>query len=208
MAMEEISLLSHSIFSTFIALYTLLLIYFPYYFFTISLSPLLISFTTTFLFIALLNLKAQTETEPGSSSAGTGENRADPADKDQECVLSEKENELDPRPFCDEPIGWSIGASLEVIYEDYEGEEEEEEEDCFFSKIEGYPSLSLFYPETDSDDDEEDDDDRDEMIEIALNVKGIRDFDHQDDEDENLIEIDIFSPARTPEKIELTGDGQ
>lgn len=110
---------------------------------------------------------------------------------------------------------------MEVIYEDYEEEEEDEGEnrDKEFPEpgvapriesIERYPSLSLYYPETDSDcssvDEmenvcfmwDEEDEDRDELIEIALdNKKKPSQFFESEPEEDNLIEIHI-SPTAFP----------
>lgn len=135
------------------------------------------------------------------------------------------ERGFDPNPcFDDSFVEWDVRAPLQVIYEEYEGDEAEadpnpEEKDADQNEveltrnmgIERYPSLSLYYPESDSDDSsysEFDDyptigewfspenrcvkwneEDGESLIEIALdgNKRGIS-FHVEED---NLIEIDI-----------------
>ncbi|KAJ0460980.1 hypothetical protein HanHA89_Chr16g0667121 [Helianthus annuus] len=130
-------------------------------------------------------------------------------------------------------LKWNMKAPLEIIYEAYEGEEEEDEEeeeeeeekeddnnemnmvytDTYFSEIERYPSLSMYYPESEtdssSDDDfpmnrkwethesvffkwEKEDDDREELIEISVDLYEKRSIELCRAEEDNLIEIDIF----------------
>lgn len=122
-------------------------------------------------------------------------------------------------------VQWNVRAPLEVIYEVYEDEDDgggdsSNPEEEFSTRFEIYPSLSLYYPETDSDSSSDsdfpvigdwtapervgfhwEDEDREELIEIALDRGDKhdtkqRDLDFHGDE-ENLIEIDI-SPAKTP----------
>lgn len=133
-------------------------------------------------------------------------------------------------------VEWNVRAPLEVIYEEHEGEEAEEDPKDDYSDpnatrqfgLERSSSLSLYYPESDSDDSSDEGDlgdfpvigewsspesacfaweeeDREGLIEIAL--------DHGDKkcsgssldlgfhvEEENLIEIDIdISPTRNEE---------
>ncbi|KAL0442830.1 UNVERIFIED_CONTAM: hypothetical protein Slati_2005700 [Sesamum latifolium] len=119
--------------------------------------------------------------------------------------------------FTDSFVEWDVRAPLEVIYEEYEGDDAEETDGVSQGKresemqiIQRYASLSLFYPESDSDTSSEGDfptdgnwdspdnmcfrweeeDDRDGLIEIALDEKR-----NSEVEEENLIEIDL-SPAR------------
>ncbi|KAK3188122.1 hypothetical protein Dsin_027683 [Dipteronia sinensis] len=83
-------------------------------------------------------------------------------------VIKCKESGFDPDPIFEEKfVEWNVRAPLDVIYEAYyEGEECEEEEDDQQQKhdenkdpnkdptrfgIERYPSLSLYYPDSDSD---------------------------------------------------------
>ncbi|XP_027347348.1 uncharacterized protein LOC113858795 [Abrus precatorius] len=128
-------------------------------------------------------------------------------------------------------VEWNVKAPLEVIYEEYgEGEEAEddpnEKEENRNMGILRYPSLSRYYPESDSDSssesefpaigdwdspedvcfrwDEEEEGDREGLIEIALDgckMKRALEFHF---EEENLIEIDI-SPSRYRE---LSGEDE
>lgn len=153
-----------------------------------------------------------------------------PPDEDHYRVMylsetdSENEMDYDPNPYFEDSfVQWNVRAPLEVIYEAYEGEENEdhnEKEENRVSGLERHPSLSLYYPESDSDSSSDchypaigvcdspenmgfkwEEEDRDGMIEIALdgNNKSVMNF-HV--EEENLIEIDISpqekmdSPAR------------
>lgn len=118
-------------------------------------------------------------------------------------------------------LEWDVGAPLEVIYEASEEEEEGKEaqnEACWKTGIiERYPSLSRYYPESDSDSYSdsssssssislgEEQDERDGLIEIALDKYEYNNVDkrlvnmqmkpkvadHYFDEEDNLIEIDI-----------------
>ncbi|QCD84279.1 uncharacterized protein LOC114177177 [Vigna unguiculata] len=128
---------------------------------------------------------------------------------------------------------WNVKAPLDVIYEEY-GEGEEAGDDANENVgIVRYPSLSRFYPESDSDsesdsdfpaigdwdspedvefrwgqeeeeDEEEEEEDREGLIEIALDgFKRKRGMEFHFEE-ENLIEIDI-SPSRYRE---LSGDDE
>jgi len=100
---------------------------------------------------------------------------------------------------------WNVKAPLEVIYE---GEETEQDRSGDHGEgIFRYPSLSRYYPETDSDSSSEsgfpatdnmcfrwDEEDREGLIEIALDGCKKKEVGFQFEE-ENLIEIDI-SPKR------------
>ncbi|KAJ1390386.1 hypothetical protein SESBI_37479 [Sesbania bispinosa] len=124
-------------------------------------------------------------------------------------------------------VEWNVKAPLEVIYEEYEGEEagddpNEREEERNMGILR-YPSLSRYYPESESDSDSSseggfpaigewdspeegcfgwEEEDREGLIEIALDgCKMKRDLEFHFEE-ENLIEIDI-SPTRYKE---LSGD--
>ncbi|KAM0049997.1 hypothetical protein Hdeb2414_s0008g00292451 [Helianthus debilis subsp. tardiflorus] len=118
-------------------------------------------------------------------------------------------------------LEWNMKAPLEIIYEAYEGEEEDDDSnkynmdssEKYVMGCERYPSLSLYYPESEtdssSDDDfpvnekwkapesvffkwETEDDERDELIEISLDHYGKRSTEFCQDEEDSLIEIDIF----------------
>lgn len=124
--------------------------------------------------------------------------------------------------FDDYFVEWNVKAPLEVIYEGYEGEEDEmdpnekdshEEHEKEVLGLGRQPSLSLYYPESDSDTSSDGDfsvtgawdspenmcykwveDDREGLIEIALDGNKRSGLQFQVEED-NLIEIDI-SPTR------------
>ncbi|KAI8567520.1 hypothetical protein RHMOL_Rhmol02G0129200 [Rhododendron molle] len=127
-------------------------------------------------------------------------------------------------------VEWDVRAPLEVIHEGYEGEGDDVRNEktgaAPVSSMERYPSLSLYYPESDSDgssdggdfagiggwdspgstcfmwDEEEKGED---LIEIAFDEKGrsgVVQF-----EEENLIEINI-SPVSTLARVEdIAGEG-
>ncbi|KAH7545911.1 hypothetical protein FEM48_Zijuj01G0144300 [Ziziphus jujuba var. spinosa] len=139
---------------------------------------------------------------------------------------SESEMGYDPNPYFEDSfVQWNVRAPLEVIYEAYEGEEEDEDqnekEENRDLGLERYPSLSLYYPESDSDSSSDGDfpatgvwdspenmcfkweeEDREGLIEIALDANNNKRVMDSHVEEENLIEIDISqretmnSPAR------------
>ncbi|KAI3732071.1 hypothetical protein L1987_63268 [Smallanthus sonchifolius] len=120
-------------------------------------------------------------------------------------------------------IEWNMKQPLEIIYEAYEGEEEVVEDsnennmvssDPCVLRCERSSSLSMYYPESESasssDDEfpvnekwethesvffkwEAEEDEREELIEISLDHYGKRSIEFCQDEEDNLIEIDIFS---------------
>lgn len=121
---------------------------------------------------------------------------------------------------------WEVKAPLEVIYEEYEEGEEaeadqnEKEDSGKYVDYPKYPSLSRYYPESESESESDsssdggfppigqwdspennsfrwDEEDREGLIEIALDGGKKIDMEFQFEED-NLIEIDI-SPTRTDE---------
>ncbi|KAI8001548.1 hypothetical protein LOK49_LG09G01806 [Camellia lanceoleosa] len=214
------SLSSDPLFSTIITLYTLLLLYFPKIFLGIVFSPVLIS--TGILLLTLLRLGAiqRVEKEFNSTEPEQNHHHHDSTVEDRKWVSIESNSEsktemgLDPNPFYAESfVEWDMRAPLEVIYEVYEGEEDEQNDDVLEDKEERYPSLLLYYPESDSDSSSDcdfpvigewepperlcfrwDEEDRDGLIEIELdNGKRTSELFHF--EEDNLIEIDI-SPAR------------
>ncbi|KAK4439242.1 hypothetical protein Salat_0259100 [Sesamum alatum] len=215
------------LFSTIITLYTLLLLYFPSLFLRFIFSPVVLS--TLILLLYLLRLgAAQNSAPPRYESNSAGSDSIEPVPQpiqdhkwDSRVELRSK-FEPDPNrnsnPFHAESfVEWDVRAPLEVIYEEYEGDEAEGNDGVSEGKresemkiIQRYASLSLFYPESDSDTSSEgdfptdgnwdspenvcfrweEDDDRDGLIEIALDEKRNSEVD-----EENLIEIDL-SPAR------------
>ncbi|XP_022870103.1 uncharacterized protein LOC111389413 [Olea europaea var. sylvestris] len=113
-------------------------------------------------------------------------------------------------------VEWDVRAPLEVIHEEYEGEEEgnegfwEEKREAQMAVIEKHASLLLYYRESDTDTSSEGDfltiedressenlcfrweeDDKEGLIEIELNGKN----NNSEVDEENLIEIDLF-PSR------------
>ncbi|KAA8515378.1 hypothetical protein F0562_019011 [Nyssa sinensis] len=222
---------SDPLFSTIVALYTLILLYLPRPFLGVVFSPVVISAGIVLLTLLRLGATQRIGKEFNSTEA---KQIHDSADEDHKWVSCETNSEsktetglgfdLDPFPFyADSFVEWNVGAPLEVIYEEYEGEDHEENDDVPNEKeemrvvgLERYPSLSLYYPESDSDDSSEgefpaiegwdspesmrfrwDEEDRDGLIEIALDGKRTSEVMFRVDED-NLIEIDI-SPGRNDE---------
>ncbi|KAL3519638.1 hypothetical protein ACH5RR_017787 [Cinchona calisaya] len=213
------------LFSTIITLYILILLYFPTLFLAVIFSPVLIS--TSILLFSLLRLGAiqRTTSQKENNSLSPEFNSADDdrrwvSSKSNQITESGPGSEFSNGPssfYADSFVEWDVRAPLEVIYEEYEGEEEDDEDDVREEKrdaqmgiIERYASLAKFYPETDDSDTSSEEDfaairywdspesvchrwegeDRDGLIEIALDGKG-----YSDGEEDNLIEIDL-SPAR------------
>ncbi|XAR66389.1 hypothetical protein NMG60_11012608 [Bertholletia excelsa] len=233
---------SDPLFSSIVTIYVLVLLYFPGLFLGIVFSPVLIS--TVALLLTLLRLGAtqkveeqinstEPEVEEQINSAETEEiiQQESVTGKDLKLASSETNLETqievglsldyDPDPFYPNSfVEWNVRAPLEVIYEEYEGEEDDHNDDVpeekrgtLSSSIERYPSLSLCFPDTDSDSSSDGDfpaigrwgspeslyfmweeEDREGLIEIALDRKTTSVFPVEED---NLIEIDI-SPSRTP----------
>ncbi|KAL6573925.1 hypothetical protein OROHE_001467 [Orobanche hederae] len=223
---ESVTFLSSNpLFSAIITLYTLLLLYFPYSFLQFIFSPVV--FSTLIVLLYLLRLGAsQKHRLENDGSDPTGFNLTqvpgESSDRDQSLDSPVSGCEHDPNRNCspfyaDSFVEWDVRAPLEVIYEEYEGEEAEENDAVCNSKRESemniihrYASLSLFYPETDSDDSLEGDsptdrdwdspenmcfrweeeDHRNGLIEIALDEERR----NCEVDEESLIEIDL-SPA-------------
>ncbi|XP_010057724.2 uncharacterized protein LOC104445523 [Eucalyptus grandis] len=161
------SLSAHPLFSAALAFYALVLLYFPRIFLRVLLSPVLA--LTALSLLALLRLgAAQRAREPEGSAAAeecgvraeekSGELRRDSCRADG--PRSEVGFAPSARYECSFAV-WDVKAPLDVIYEEYEGEGDEEEDDCDcdggggggfgFGGLERYPSLSMCYPESDSD---------------------------------------------------------
>ncbi|XP_022843198.1 uncharacterized protein LOC111366731 [Olea europaea var. sylvestris] len=139
------------------------------------------------------------------------------AAKQQECWHDPKQNlNLGPNFLAECFVEWDVRAPLEVIHEEYEGEEVgnegfwEEKREAQMAVIEKYASLSLYYPESDTDTSSEGDfltiedwessenlcfrweeDDIEGLIEIELKGKS----NNSEVDEENLSEIDLF-PSR------------
>ncbi|GMI77576.1 hypothetical protein like AT4G21500 [Hibiscus trionum] len=218
------------LFSCIITLSILILLYFPHRF-SLLFSPVLV--LTASLLLSLLRLGAtqriQTETmRKGIVFASVAELEDDEEHEKTESTTPPKlkwatcksHPDLVMQSFEERFVEWDVRAPLEVIYEEFEeGDEEGKDPDLNLDQsrsqsqtrgIERYPSLSLYYPESDSDSSSEgegmdfpatgswvssekmgyrweDDEDREGLIEIALDRKDL-DFHGEDD---NLIEIDI-----------------
>ncbi|KAJ4703368.1 putative Transmembrane protein [Melia azedarach] len=255
---NSISLSSHAavlssdpLFSTFATLYILILLYFPRLFFKIVFSPVLL--ITLILLLILLRFGATQRNEnreniESNCTDEVSEISCSYLDQDHKWVAWIDTSFGSNSCFEESFVEWNVRAPLEVIYEAYEGEEEEEEEnikdpnnkkspgdkDPTRTSIERYPSLSSYYPETDSDTSSEgdflaigdwgspesvcyrwEDEDREGLIEIALdpdhdhghnNKRESLDFENFNGEEENnLIEIDI-SPVKNEEKWRFSGE--
>ncbi|KAG2238231.1 hypothetical protein Bca52824_092542 [Brassica carinata] len=146
---QELSFSSdHPLFSCFIALSTLILIYSP-----IILSPVLL--ISGALLVSLLRLGSTREpiTRPGKSREGV--RKPEETEEESSDVLfhvyslsEEAKQDSDTRH---EFVEWDLRAPLEVIHETYEEDDGDEEDDpTRFRGIERYSSLSLCYPESDS----------------------------------------------------------
>lgn len=219
--LSNLSFLSSNdpLFSCIITLYILILLYFPQTFsIKILFSPVFI--LTTSLLLSLLRLGAiqriQTETKEKRSDVVEAE--AGKKEESSQQELKWVSCKKDPEPiilqsFEETFVEWDVRAPLEVIYEElYEGEEGEDPNGNCPNPTrvtERHPSLSLYYPESDSDSSSSEtdnqaigewvssekmsyrweDEDREGLIEIALDA---RDLDFHGEE-ENLIEIDISS---------------
>ncbi|QCD76684.1 hypothetical protein DEO72_LG1g305 [Vigna unguiculata] len=225
---------SQPLFSCILTFCFLILLYLPHLFWKIVLSPVLI--LSGLLLLLLLRLgaiqrsqneenKIPVEREPIAIEENRGDRdekqgnpiepvEADSLDHVYRWVTGQ--SQLEPKSqaglrsssrFDESFMEWNVKAPLEVIYE---GEGEETEQDQNANHGEGifrYPSLSRYYPETDSDSSSEsgfpatdnmcfrwDEEDREGLIEIALDGCKKREVGFQFEE-ENLIEIDI-SPTR------------
>ncbi|XP_022142309.1 uncharacterized protein LOC111012458 [Momordica charantia] len=244
---RTISCFSDPLFSTLLTFFALILLSFPRIFWPLLFSP--VPLLTGLLLLSLLRLgatqrfprhikdKNQIESEIGSRAAAVVPPEEEDRGRD-DAVVSKLGGGggicdiVSCACFEESFVQWNVRAPLEVIYEEYEGEDDKDvsnESDPFTEteprpvpvRIERYPSLSLYYPETDSDsssDDEfpipgawdsldslcfmwDDGEDRDELIEIALDkttnkMKASSELFQL--EEENLIEIDI-SPTRSDE---------
>ncbi|CAH8345511.1 unnamed protein product [Eruca vesicaria subsp. sativa] len=140
---------AHPLFSSFITLSTLFLIYSPNAFLQILLSPvLLISIS---LLISLLHLGSTTR-EPNTRPGKSKEREAKTVKETEEesdvlfDVYSLSEATKQDSDTRHEFLEWDLRAPLEVIHE----EDDEEDDPTRFREMERYPSLSLCYPETDS----------------------------------------------------------
>ncbi|CAH8275856.1 unnamed protein product [Arabidopsis lyrata] len=131
----------NSLFSCFISLYSLILIYFPNDLLRIFLSPVLLISGALLLSLLRLGSTRESNTRPEKSYEILKE-------AEEPNVFLVRDSDL-----MGDFVEWNLRAPLEVIHEAYEEEEEEdpnEKDPTRFRKIERYPSLSLCYPESDS----------------------------------------------------------
>nr|AID21671.1 At4g21500p-like protein [Arabidopsis lyrata] len=135
----------NSLFSCFITLYSLILIYFPNDLLRIFLSPVLLISGALLLSLLRLGSTRESNTRPEKSYKILKE-------AEEPNVFLVRDSDL-----MGDFVEWNLRAPLEVIHEAYEEEEEEEDpnekDPTRFRKIERYPSLSLCYPESDSESD-------------------------------------------------------
>nr|XP_004504965.2 uncharacterized protein LOC101502893 [Cicer arietinum] len=225
---------SNPLFSCIITFCTLVFLYLPHLFSKIVLSPVLI--LTAILLLTILRVGAIQRSQH-EQKENPQKYREDKQKQSSTCSIESKEtqslakvqqwnNSCDPSEIeVNSEMGfessscfveWNVRAPLDVIYEEYEGEEKgndpKEKEENQNMGISNYPSLSRYYPESDSDSSSDDwdspedmcfrwdEEDREGLIEIALDgsskvVKREMEFQY---EEENLIEIDI-SPTRYKE---------
>ncbi|KAK7327971.1 hypothetical protein VNO77_22065 [Canavalia gladiata] len=225
---------SNPLFSCIVTFCTLILLYLPHLFWRIVFSPVLILSGVLLLFILRLGALQRSENEAKENTGesepiANEENRTNREEKQGKPVETEETESLDqvyqwvtsqskiglksqmgfePSSHFEESfVEWNVKAPLEVIYEGEETEQDtNEKQDVGILR---YPSLSRYYPETDSDSSSEsefpamenwdspenvsfrwDEEDREGLIEIALDGCKKRAVEFHFEE-ENLIEIDI-----------------
>ncbi|CAA3005882.1 uncharacterized protein LOC111407156 [Olea europaea var. sylvestris] len=221
-------LCSNPLFSTVFTLYTLILLYFPTFFRGIIFSPVIFFTSIILLYLLRLGASQKTQKETGSNSPEFDSPpkllplNEESSDHDLNRVSYESDSEPSatsyqgPNFLADCFVEWDVRAPLEVIHEEYEGEEEgneafwEEKREAQMAVIEKYASLSLYYPESDTETSSEgdspkiedwelsehlcsrwEDDDKEGLIEIELDGKK----NNSEVDEDNLIEINLF-PSR------------
>ncbi|XP_010449054.1 PREDICTED: uncharacterized protein LOC104731391 [Camelina sativa] len=152
------SFFSHPLFSCFITLYVLILIYFPIELLRISLSPVLLISGALLLSLLYHGSTRESNTRPDTSN----ENLEETAEDYYSNVVLVQDSDKKPDHLTCGFVEWNLRAPLEVIHEAYEENDEDEEEEenpggekdpTRFKEIVRFPSLSLCYPESDSDSD-------------------------------------------------------
>lgn len=229
---------SQPLFSCIVTLCIMILLYLPHHFCKIVFSPVLI--LSGVLLLLLLRLGAiqrsqkEEKTNPVEPEAkANDENRGITEEKQGNPIEAVESDSLDhvykwvtsqseinfksqmgfqsSSRFDESFVEWNVKAPLEVIYEGEETDQYHNEKHD--ESILRYPSLSQYYPETDSDSSSDsgfpatekwdslenmcfrwDEEDREGLIEIALDGCKKKEVGFQFEED-NLIEIDI-SPTR------------
>uniref|UniRef100_A0A2P2PLJ7 Uncharacterized protein MANES_17G039100 n=1 Tax=Rhizophora mucronata TaxID=61149 RepID=A0A2P2PLJ7_RHIMU len=162
--MKSMTISSYNpLFSCIITLSALILLYFPC---ALKFSASIV-FTPTLLFLLFLLRLGAGQRVPHQNPAPKDDAGSEEKNGDAQLVQggdsefftpldacrSETVLDRSPNPDFEESfVEWDVRAPLEVIYEAYEGEEDEEDSDpTRFMDLETYPSLSTYYPETDSD---------------------------------------------------------
>ncbi|XP_023003982.1 uncharacterized protein LOC111497433 [Cucurbita maxima] len=238
----SISITSDPLLSTLLSFFALTLLYFPRLLWRILFSPIFL--LTGFLLLSLLRLGAtqrsflrqtndnnnQIECEESAENDAAVQSESSTAVSESVSGGSKCADSVSCKCFEESFVQWNVRAPLEVIYEEYEGEDHDKEASNESDPeprqvrigLERYPSLSLYYPETDSDSSSEDnfpttgdwdslddhlclmwdeDEDRDELIEIALDKTNKKASEFLLEED-NLIEIEIdISPIRKSDEF-------
>lgn len=208
---------SHTLFSTFITIYILFILYSPSILWRALFSPVLLIAAT--LLLTLLR-------------SGAGDpSRPDPEKEEERTYPTQVSDDLSlaNNSFEESFVEWDVKAPLEVIYEG--DEDSNQNSDLDSDKMDeaqfaGHPSLSMCYPETDQESGSSTDGDfsvigdwisehdfsfgwcnpelnhdQDGLIEIALKSYGDEMMGNNLEEEDNFIEIDIF-PARRKEILD------
>ncbi|KAG6755955.1 hypothetical protein POTOM_039367 [Populus tomentosa] len=174
--MTSINLSFNPLFSCFITLYTLILLYFPQAL-KLSISPILTITLTLLLFVLRLGAIQRhqlsvTESDKIQIKQDKGIHFGEASSSSllthvDKWVASQSagKGRFDPDPNLDFEVSfveWDVRAPLKVINEEYEGEEGEDpnekdagQDPTRFGGLGRYPSLAMCYPETDSDSDSE-----------------------------------------------------
>ncbi|ESQ55226.1 hypothetical protein EUTSA_v10026096mg [Eutrema salsugineum] len=152
----------HPLFSCFITLYSLILIYFSHdSLLRFLLSPVLLISVALLASLLRLGSTRESNTRPEKSNEGetrtvnlekTGKSKALVRDSSSE---TKHETDSDTKP---DFVEWDFRAPLEVIHEEDDDDDDDEEEEenpsvTRLREIERFPSLSLCYPESDSESD-------------------------------------------------------
>ncbi|KAK8484041.1 hypothetical protein V6N11_066622 [Hibiscus sabdariffa] len=144
---SKLSLISsnHPVFSCILTLYILILLYFPQ-----SFSLKILFIFSASLLLSLPRIRIQTESKRIVNEVG----KTEFSQHELKRVGLKSDPDIIIRSFEEFFVESDVGAPLEVIFEGFEGEGEEYlNEDCPDPTrvIERQPSLSLYYPESDSD---------------------------------------------------------
>ncbi|KAI3928449.1 hypothetical protein MKW98_024050 [Papaver atlanticum] len=155
------SLTSHPLFSITVALYSLILLYFPRFFLSLIFSPVLIS--TGVIISTLLRLGTIPKLENGNDQFLSTTSISDHEVLEFISCESEKTTEKGDT-FTDKKSSffsesfveyWNLSAPLDVIYEEYEGQEEDGKEEVTVNE---FSCLGRYFPESDDSGSESDGD--------------------------------------------------